>query len=98
MRILIWLFRIALFLLLLGFAIKNDGPVTVHVFFGGEWQVPLIVVMLVMFGGGVLLGVTAIVGTLFAQHREIKRLRKTSRHDQATQSRLRMRTNIPESF
>ncbi|HEX5125575.1 MAG TPA: LapA family protein [Rhodocyclaceae bacterium] len=102
MRILIWFSRIALFLLLLGFAIKNDSVVTVHLFFGDEWQVPLILVMLVMFAGGVVLGATAMVATLLSQHREIKRMRKASRYETPapipTPTRLRMRSDLPESF
>lgn len=76
MRILIWLLRVALFLLLLGLAIKNDGVVTVRFFFDGQWRVPLVVVMLLMFVGGALLGATATVTTLFSQHREIRRLKR----------------------
>lgn len=76
MRILIWLLRAVLFLLLLGFAIKNDGVVTVQAYFDTSWQLPLVVVMLGMLVAGVLLGATAIAGTVFVLRREVARLRK----------------------
>lgn len=76
MRILTWLLRAAVFILLLGFAIKNDGVVTVRAFFDTEWQIPLVVVMLGMLAAGVVLGATAIAGTVFMLRREVSRLRK----------------------
>ena len=76
MRIVIWLLRVALFLLLLGLAIKNDGVVTVRFFFDAQWRIPLAVVMFLMFVTGALLGVSATVSTLFSQHREIRRLKR----------------------
>ena len=76
MRILIWLFRAVLFLLLLAFAIKNDGIVTVRAFLGAEWQMPLVVVMLSMLAAGVVLGATAVAGSMFMLRREVNRLRK----------------------
>ncbi|KAF7598088.1 MAG: hypothetical protein CGU28_14860 [Candidatus Dactylopiibacterium carminicum] len=76
MQTIIWLLRAAIFLLLLGFAIKNDGLVTVHAFFGGAWQTPLVVVILVSFALGVLLGATAIAASMLSLHRELRRLRR----------------------
>ena len=76
MRILIWCLRVALFLLLLGLAIKNDGVVTVRFFFDGQWRIPLAVVLLLGFVGGALLGATATVSTMLSQYREIRRLKK----------------------
>jgi lipopolysaccharide assembly protein A len=76
MRILIWLLRAAVFILLLGFAIQNDGVVTVRAYLDSAWQVPLVVVMLGMLLAGFLLGATALLGTLFMQRREISRLSK----------------------
>lgn len=78
MRILTWLLRLALFLVLLGLAIKNDGVVAVRFFFDTQWQTPLVVVMLLMFVFGALLGATATVSKLFFQHREIRRLKRAA--------------------
>jgi uncharacterized integral membrane protein len=75
MRALIWVFRLFLFLLLFGFAVKNDDVVVLRFFFGAQWQMPLVLVILVFVVVGVLIGVTATVATVYRQHREIAYLR-----------------------
>jgi len=71
MRYLIWSLRAALFLLLLGFAVKNDQPVVLRYFFGYEWQTSLVVVLLCFFTFGVALGLLAMLRMLFRQRREL---------------------------
>lgn len=39
-----WLLRAVLFVMLFGFAVKNDQPVTLRYFFGYEWQTSLVMV------------------------------------------------------
>ena len=46
MRYLVWLLRAVMFLVLLGFAVKNDQPVVLRYFFGYEWQASLVVILL----------------------------------------------------
>lgn len=79
MRYLVWLSRIVLFLLLLGFAVKNGQPVTLRYFFGLEWQASLVVILLLFFAAGVGTGVLAVLGNVFRQRREIAALRKEVR-------------------
>jgi lipopolysaccharide assembly protein A len=79
MRYLIWLLRITLFLILLGFAVKNSDPVTVHYYFGAEWRAPLVFVMLVCIVAGVALGVLGVIGQVFRQRREIAELKRERR-------------------
>lgn len=76
MRFVMWIFRLLLFFLLFGFAVKNDHLVALHFFFGSGWQLPLVFVILVAFIAGALLGVTATVGSLLRMRREIGRLRR----------------------
>lgn len=76
MRALIWFFRLVLFLLLFGFAVKNDHVVSLFFFLESEWRLPLVFVILIAFIGGALLGVSATVTSLLRSHREISRLRK----------------------
>ncbi len=76
MRAIIWIIRLSLFVLLFGFAIKNDHLATVNSFFGGQWQVPLVFIILASFAAGALLGVTATFASLLRQRREISRLRR----------------------
>lgn len=76
MRIVMWIIRLVLFFFLFGFAVKNDHLVSLEFFFGSQWQLPLVFVILVAFSAGALLGVTATFGSLLRQRREIGRLRK----------------------
>lgn len=79
MRYLIWLLRVALFLMLLGFAVKNDQPVVLRYFFGYEWQASLVVVLLLFFALGVGTGILAVLGNVFRQRREISVLKRELR-------------------
>ena len=79
MRYMIWLLRIVLFLILLGFAMKNDQPVVLHYFFGYEWQSSLILILLLFFAVGVSVGVLAVLGNIFRQRREIAILKRELR-------------------
>jgi uncharacterized integral membrane protein len=76
MRYLIWTLRAVLFLLLLGFAVKNDQPVTLRYFFGYEWQTSLVVVLLCFFTVGVLIGLLAMLSMLYRQRRELSAARR----------------------
>lgn len=79
MRYMIWLLRAVLFLVLLGFAMKNDQPVVLHYFFGYEWQTSLILILLLFFAVGVSVGVLAVLGNIFRQRREIAILKRELR-------------------
>ena len=76
MRYIVWAMRAVLFVLLLGFAVKNDQPVVLKYFFGFEWQSSLIVILLCFFSLGILIGVLAMLGNMFRQRREIADLRR----------------------
>lgn len=76
MRYLIWSLRVVLFLLLLGFAVKNDQPVVLRYFFGYEWQTSLVVVLLCFFALGVAVGLLAMLATLFRQRGELSAVRR----------------------
>lgn len=79
MRYLSWLFGFVLFLLTLGFAIKNSDNVVVNYYLGFQWQAPLVLVVLVSFGAGVMAGVGAMLGFVFRQRREIFLLKRELR-------------------
>ena len=79
MRYLTWLLRAVLFLVLLGFAVKNDQPVILRYFFGYEWQASLVVVLLLFFSVGVGVGILAVLGNVFRQRREITALKRELR-------------------
>ncbi|HEY4696387.1 MAG: hypothetical protein A3J49_08265 [Gallionellales bacterium RIFCSPHIGHO2_02_FULL_57_16] len=79
MRYLNWLLRAALFIVLLGFAVKNDQPVTLRYFFGYEWQSSLVIVLLIFFAAGTAIGVLAMLASVLRQRREITRLKRDIR-------------------
>ena len=76
MRYLLWLLKFALFVLVLAFAVKNTDPVTVRYYFGGQWQAPLVFVLLVAFCVGVAAGLGAGLTQVFRQRRKIAALRR----------------------
>ena len=76
MRYISWLLQMFVFVILLGFALKNGQPVTLHYFFGYEWQSTLVIALLVFFTIGVVLGILATLGIWFRQRREISRLKR----------------------
>src|SRR3989338_4467639 len=79
MRTISWLLRALLFIVLLGFAVKNDQPVTLLYFFGYEWQSSLVVALLLFFAAGAIAGVLAMLVTVLQQRREIARLKRDIR-------------------
>lgn len=79
MRYLGWIAKAVLFILLLGFAVKNSDVVTLRYYLGYEWHAPLVLVILLFFVAGAAVGVSACMGFLFRQRRELIRLRKDSK-------------------
>lgn len=77
MRIVSWIARIILFLILLGFAISNTQETELR-FFGSElaWTKPLVLHLLMFFVGGAVVTVLAMLPGSFRQRREISRLRR----------------------
>jgi uncharacterized integral membrane protein len=71
MAYLTWVFRILLFVVLLGFAARNVDPVHVRGFLGYEWQAPLALVMLVTLACGAAIGVLGAISTALALRRPV---------------------------
>ena len=82
MRYLHWILRILLFVVLLGFALKNTDPVVVRYFLGWEWHASLSLVLLVFFVAGAGLGVLAGAAWAYHQRREVLRLQRELRAGQ----------------
>ncbi len=83
LRRLILLFKIAtaaaIFLLLLGFAVKNTDSVALRYFLGLEWHAPLVLMLLIFFTAGAALGISASLGMMGRQRREILGLKRELR-------------------
>jgi len=88
MRVLSWAIRLALFVVLLAFAAKNTDPVTLRFYFDLAWQAPLVALLLAFFAAGVMLGLAAMLGTWFAQRREIARLQRAASSGKESGARL----------
>lgn len=79
MRFLTLFLGLVVFLLAVGFAVKNSEIVTVHYYLGYAWQAPLVVVLLVAFALGAAAGVAATLGLLVRQRRRIVKLERRLR-------------------
>lgn len=81
MRIIVWILRIVVFLVVLAFALKNTAAVPVS-FFGGYTlaNVPLIIVMLVTFVLGLILGLLIMLLGNMRKQRELNRLKREVAH------------------
>lgn len=71
-----WFLRAVLFLLLLLFALKNTDSVTLRFFFGESWQLPLVLLLLIFFVFGAVLGLLACLPRIFRERREILALKR----------------------
>ncbi|HYP66968.1 MAG TPA: LapA family protein [Thiobacillaceae bacterium] len=78
MRYLGWLVKAVIFVLLLGFALKNSDVVTVHYYLDYVWEAPLVLILLGFFAMGAATGLLAMMPHLIRQRRELGKLRKVS--------------------
>jgi len=77
MKLLAWVFRLFVFLILLLFAMSNTELATVRLWGANlAWSAPLVLFLLGFFAAGASFALLAIVPTLFRQRREIARLRQ----------------------
>ncbi len=76
MRIIYKILSVALFILLMGFALKNAYPVTLFYYLGLSWQAPLSLILFIALLTGIAAGLVAITPTLIKQRRELNKLRK----------------------
>ena len=68
------LFKLLVFLLVLGFALKNSHTTIFYSYLDYVWQAPLIVMLGLAFVLGALTGVLALLPTLFRLRRENARM------------------------
>jgi putative membrane protein len=78
MRYLGWILKLLLFLVLLGFALKNTAPVEVRFFLSQSWQAPLSLVLFLFFAAGAAMGVAAALSAAYRQRRELEALRRAT--------------------
>jgi len=78
--------KLLVFLLVLGFALKNSHSVTFNSYLDYVWQAPLIVMLGLAFMLGALMGVLALLPTVFRLRRELSRKPLTIESDTVTQT------------
>lgn len=76
MQYLMLIFKLALFLLILSFAIVNTDPVTVRYYLGYRWEAPLVVVLLVAVCAGTLVGLLTGLFQTLRLRRQIAALKR----------------------
>ncbi len=76
MRYVYTLFGILLFVLLLGFALKNSEPVALQYYLGFVWQAPLSLMLLITFCAGVIVGMIACLTPLISQRKQLLALQR----------------------
>jgi uncharacterized integral membrane protein len=76
MRIIVWLLRGVVFLLLFGLAVKNSAPVELRFFLEGTWQAPLSLIILAAFVAGTFVGLTVTIVHSVGERRELRALRR----------------------
>ena len=69
MKYLLWLLKAVIFFTLFAFALNNQRDVMVHFFFGTQWQEPLVLVVLLAFSAGVIVGIVGMVPR-WSKHRK----------------------------
>ena len=78
--------KLLVFLLVLGFALKNSHSVTFYSYLEHVWQAPLIVMLGLAFMLGALMGVLALLPTVFRLRRELSRKPQAIEPDTVTQT------------
>nr|WP_295786512.1 LapA family protein [Rhodoferax sp.] len=63
-----WMLKAAIFFTLFAFALNNQHDATVRFFFGQQWTAPLVLVVLIAFAMGLVIGVLGMVPRWW-QHR-----------------------------
>lgn len=73
MKVLGWLLKAAVFLLIFALALQNQNAVRVHGLFGAYWEAPLALVLLLVLLVGVLLGMAVMVPLWWRARRSAQR-------------------------
>jgi lipopolysaccharide assembly protein A len=73
-----WLLKVAIFFTLFAFALNNQHDVTVRFFFGRQWTVPLVIVVLTAFAVGLVMGIFGMLPLWWKHRREAAAARQVA--------------------
>ncbi|PRC92533.1 LapA family protein [Solimicrobium silvestre] len=76
MKIISKIITVLLFVIFFGFALNNTESVTLRFFMGYEFPGPLVLMLLIFFIAGIVLGVFAMLPTLFRHRRDLSKHKK----------------------
>lgn len=68
-RLLKWILKAAIFFALFAFALNNQQDATVHLLFGHRWRAPMMLIVLVAFAAGLVVGVVGMLPGWWARRR-----------------------------
>ena len=68
-RLLKWILKAAIFFALFAFALNNQQDATVHLLFGHQWRAPMMLIVLVAFAAGLVVGVMGMLPGWWARRR-----------------------------
>ncbi len=72
-----WLLGAAVFFTLFAFALNNQQDATLHFFFGTQWRLPMVLIVLAAFAVGLGLGILAMVPRWWSQRSAAAKARKS---------------------
>lgn len=72
MKYVAWLLKAVIFFVLFAFALNNQAPVDLHLFFGTTWQSPLVLVVLATFIMGLFAGIAIMLPIWWAARRKAR--------------------------
>lgn len=64
-----WILKAAIFFTLFAFALNNQQDTIVHFFFGTQWRAPQVLVVLIAFTAGVVVGVLGMLPRWWQQRK-----------------------------
>ena len=68
-RLLKWILKAAIFFALFAFALNNQQDATVHLLFGHQWRAPMMLIVLVAFASGLVVGVLGMLPGWWAKRK-----------------------------
>jgi putative membrane protein len=97
MKLIFRLVGIMLFVLFFGFALKNTDEVVLRFFLGYEIKSPMALLLLAFFTAGAVLGVLAMIPTVFRARRELARRQKAEAAEKKESDARQLARTQPDS-
>lgn len=67
-----WLLKAVIFFVLFAFALNNQEPVNLHLFFGTTWRTPMVLVVLATFVAGLFAGIAIMLPLWWTARRQAR--------------------------